>query len=276
MENLPKEIEMLSMKIATGDVTGVLGIKRGENEFLSATIVDRNGNLVKTVNLDPNNIFEKIAKIKKTKDWEHSISKRDMIRGYVSDAVGVVTKTIVQYNLILAVEDFKIMTGDKTALSMPFYKNFIENLIKKLNFLIIKDTDYPKYKYALSLCEEQVEMHDYEDIGDKVFILDEIKKCNEIKNENKFIQKATFILDKTLGRTANEIIAETDAYLHKNSMSLEDRKNALNLSFVDVAKATGLSVNTTRAIILENKGQVQSLEKIVQALSNGDNWQYSL
>ncbi|WAW14526.1 type V CRISPR-associated protein Cas12a/Cpf1 [Peptostreptococcus equinus] len=150
-------------KIAESKSQNVIGIDRGEKNLIYISVVNPQGKILEQKSL---NIIEKEIKSKdksiisninykdildkkafdrnnERRSWDTIEKIKDLKEGYVSQVVHEICKMVIKYDAIISMEDLNIEFKNlRKKVEQQVYQKFETALIKKLNYLVFKDTDF--------------------------------------------------------------------------------------------------------------------------------------
>lgn len=156
--NINSEVNLL-LKTSDLSEVNVIGIDRGERNLLYAVVVNQYGKIVKQVPL--NKITSKTQKgVPITKDYHDLLDDRekkrkkareewkaigdikDLKEGYLSQAVHIIIKLMIEYNAIVVLEDLNFgFKRGRQKVEKQIYQKFEKMLIDKLNYYVDKQAD---------------------------------------------------------------------------------------------------------------------------------------
>lgn len=132
----------------------VIGIDRGERNFVYACVVDANGKIVKQENFnvieayngyktDYHKLLNKREKEMDTarKSWKTIGSIKELKEGYISQVVHKICQLVIKYDAVIVMEDLNLgfMNSRKKV-----YQKFERMLTQKLNYLVDKKLEPTK------------------------------------------------------------------------------------------------------------------------------------
>ena len=140
-------------KIRKGEITHVIGIDRGERHLLYLSLIDLKGHIIKQMTLNTiANDDEKITtdyqvlldqkegnRLEARRNWKTIENIKELKEGYLSQAIHLIAKLMVEYKAILVLEDlnFGFMRG-RQKVEKQVYQQFEKMLITKLNYYVDK------------------------------------------------------------------------------------------------------------------------------------------
>lgn len=134
----------------------IIGIDRGERNLLYISVIDMQGRIKKQLSLnliatmdkngkehirDYHMLLEKREKenMSARKNWQTINSIKELKEGYLSQAIHVITKLMVEYNGIVVLEDLNFgFKRSRQKVEKQVYQKFEKMLIDKLNYLVDK------------------------------------------------------------------------------------------------------------------------------------------
>ena len=150
----PKNVKISDtvLKKLAGDKTiNILGIDRGERNLIYATVIDQSGKIIEQRSLNVINGFDyhdKLSTIESDRlyarqTWSGIGKIADYKKGYLSLAVNEICHMVMKYNAVVVMENLnasfkRIRSGIS---EKAVYREFENNLVKKLNYLVLKDGD---------------------------------------------------------------------------------------------------------------------------------------
>ena len=141
--------------IRNGGIKHIIGIDRGERHLLYLSLIDLKGNIVKQMSLNSIvNVYNGNTYTTKYKDllssreasrqearknWKKIENIKELKQGYLSQAVHVISKMIVENDAIAVLEDLNMgfMRG-RQKIERSVYEQFEKALIDKLNYYVDK------------------------------------------------------------------------------------------------------------------------------------------
>lgn len=126
----------------------VIGIDRGERNLLYVSVIDRKGNILsqKSFNtLAGMDYALKIQHREKARDdarksWTTIEGIKDLKEGYLSQVIHEITRMMVDYNAVVALEDLNFgFKRGRFKIERQVYQKFEKMFIDKLNYLFFKD-----------------------------------------------------------------------------------------------------------------------------------------
>lgn len=138
---------MVQDAIRKGGFSHIIGIDRGERHLLYLSLIDLQGNIVKQMTLNDiykTNYHDLLAKregdrTEARRSWDTIETIKELKEGYLSQAVHIISKMMVEYNAIVVLEDLNsgFMRG-RQKIERQIYEKFEKMLIEKLNCYIDK------------------------------------------------------------------------------------------------------------------------------------------
>lgn len=137
------------------DTIHVIGIDRGERHLLYLCLINGKGEIIKQFSLNEivneyngqihsTNYHELLAKREGNRDesrknWQTIETIKELKEGYLSQVINVITKLMVEYQAVVALEDLNMgfMRG-RQKVEKQVYQKFEMMLINKLNYLVDK------------------------------------------------------------------------------------------------------------------------------------------
>ena len=144
--------------IRRGGFTHVIGIDRGERHLLYLSLIDLKGHIVKQMTLNEiineynglahkTNYHDLLVKREgerttARRSWDTIEDIKELKEGYLSQVIHIISKMMVEYNAIVALEDLNpgFMRG-RQKIERQVYEKFEKMLIDKLNCYIDKQAD---------------------------------------------------------------------------------------------------------------------------------------
>lgn len=141
--------------IRKGMFKHIIGIHRGERNLLYISVIDGDGRIIEQSSLnviedicqgvshakDYNELLERRSNERQQarKDWQTIDKIRDIKKGYLSQAISVITDKILKYEAVVVLEslDDRFKNG-RQKIEKNVYQQFEQQLVKKLNFLVKK------------------------------------------------------------------------------------------------------------------------------------------
>lgn len=141
-----KNINSMALKYIAENNVNVIGICRGTNNMLFATIIGCNGQIIeqKSFNIVHNFDYKKKltdrerAMVHAQKNWNEIGKIKELEEGYLSVVVHEIVKLMVKYHAVIALEDV-IYGNKKTKLDARVFQKFSMMLINKLSYLSFKE-----------------------------------------------------------------------------------------------------------------------------------------
>ena len=192
----------------------IIGIDRGEKNLAYYSVIDSKGIIIDSNSFNKIDMLDKDGKIMKTVDYAKIIKERagsrdearknwktienikELKNGYVSQVVRKICDLILKYDAIVIFEDlnfgFKLK---RSALDFPVYQKLELALIKKLNYLVNKNTKREEAGHCLRAYQLAPMVANPQDIGKQTGIVfytqasytsKTCPKCGFRKNNNKF------------------------------------------------------------------------------------------
>ena len=134
----------------------IIGIDRGERNLLYVSVIDMQGNIKEQMSLnliptvgkdgteyvkDYHLLLEKRENenMAARKNWQTINSIKELKEGYLSQAIHIITKLMIEYNAIVVLEDLNFgFKRSRQKVEKQVYQKFEKMLIDKLNYLIDK------------------------------------------------------------------------------------------------------------------------------------------
>lgn len=141
--------------IRKGMFKHIIGIHRGERNLLYISVIDGDGKIIEQSSLnviedvyqgvshakDYNELLERRSNERQQarKDWQTIDKIRDIKKGYLSQAISVITDKILKYEAVVVLESMDDrFKNDRQKIEKNVYQQFEQQLVKKLNFLVKK------------------------------------------------------------------------------------------------------------------------------------------
>lgn len=134
----------------------VIGIDRGERNLLYISVIDSNGKIVyqRSLNeiinkyngvthvIDYHKLLDNREKDRKKarETWKNIENIKELKEGYLSQIINEIVKLTIKYNAIIVMEDLKKeFKNSRIKFEKQVYQKFEKSLIKKLNYIVLKD-----------------------------------------------------------------------------------------------------------------------------------------
>lgn len=126
----------------------VIGIDRGERNLIYVSVIDTCGNIVEQKSFNIVNGYDYQIKLKQQegarqiarKEWKEIGKIKEIKEGYLSLVIHEISKMIIKYNAIIAMEDLSYgFKKGRFKVERQVYQKFETMLINKLNYLVFKD-----------------------------------------------------------------------------------------------------------------------------------------
>lgn len=134
----------------------IIGIDRGELHLLYVSVINQKGEIVEQFSLNEiineynGNEFKKnyleilnqreAGRDKARKDWQIIENISQLKDGYMSHVIHKICRLILKYNAVVVMEDLNSgFKRGRQKVERQVYQKFEEKLIKKLNYLVLKD-----------------------------------------------------------------------------------------------------------------------------------------
>lgn len=143
--------------IRNNGIEHIIGIDRGERHLLYLSLIDLQGNIIQQMTLNeikqdreetfPTNYKDILSaregeRNEARRNWKKIDNIKNLKSGYLSQAVHVITKMMVEYNAIVVLEDLNMgFIRGRQKIERSIYEQFERMLIEKLNFLVDKKTE---------------------------------------------------------------------------------------------------------------------------------------
>ena len=143
--------------IRNNGIEHIIGIDRGERHLLYLSLIDLQGNIIQQMTLNeikqdrkesfPTNYKDILSaregeRNEARRNWKKIDNIKNLKSGYLSQAVHVITKMMVEYNAIVVLEDLNMgFIRGRQKIERSIYEQFERMLIEKLNFLVDKKAD---------------------------------------------------------------------------------------------------------------------------------------
>lgn len=140
------------------DRTHVIGIDRGERNLLYVVMLDRRGRIVKqfslntiqtafhdtTFDTDYHELLDEREdnRQRARQSWKTIENIKELKEGYLSQAIHVITRLMVQYDAVVVLEDLNVgFKRGRQKVEKQVYQLFEKKLIEKLNYLVDKNLE---------------------------------------------------------------------------------------------------------------------------------------
>lgn len=141
--------------IKQGGIKHIIGLDRGERHLLYLSLIDLQGNIkyqatlntITSERIEKKKNYHDLLKTRQDKmreskaEWKEIGSIKELKEGYLSQAIHVISKMMVEEKAIVVLEDLNpgfMRSRQKEELQV--YQKFEQTLINKLNYLVDKDT----------------------------------------------------------------------------------------------------------------------------------------
>lgn len=134
----------------------IIGLDRGERHLIYLTLIDQKGNILEQRSLntiisnefntktDYHELLDNREKERDTarKDWGTIETIKELKEGYISVIVHEISKMMIKHNAIVVMEDLNFgFKRGRFKIEKQVYQKLEEKLIKKLNYLILKEKE---------------------------------------------------------------------------------------------------------------------------------------
>jgi len=136
----------------------IIGIDRGERHLLYVSVINQKGDIVEQCSLNEivteyngkifkKNYHEELDNLEKErdrarKDWQTIANIKELKEGYLSHVIHKISKLILKYNAIVVMEDLNSgFKRGRQKVEKQVYQNFEKQLIEKLNYLVLKESN---------------------------------------------------------------------------------------------------------------------------------------
>lgn len=141
--------------IKQGGVKHIIGLDRGERHLLYLSLIDLQGNIkyqttlntIKSERIEKEKDYHKLLKTRQDEmrssrtEWKEIGSIKELKEGYLSQAIHVISKMMVEEKAIVVLEDLNSgFMRSRQKEELQVYQKFEQTLINKLNYLVNKDT----------------------------------------------------------------------------------------------------------------------------------------
>lgn len=148
------DINVLAADYITKEKVNIIGISRGENNLISASVIDSDGKIIEQKSFNLSNNFDYKKKLSDRKNemdnarvnWTEIGKIKELEEGYLSSVIHEVTSLMLKHNAIIALEDARYAKGSKyMKLDNRVFQKFETMLINKLEYLVSKDIEATQY-----------------------------------------------------------------------------------------------------------------------------------
>lgn len=124
----------------------VIGIDRGENNLIYATVVNQRGQIIEQRSLNVINGYDYQAKLEERerqrdeqrRSWKSISGIKQLKEGYLSQAVREVVALMIEHDAIVVLEDLNCgFKRARTKIEKQVYQKFEKQLIDKLNYCVL-------------------------------------------------------------------------------------------------------------------------------------------
>lgn len=168
----------------------IIGIDRGENHLAYYSVIDQSGKIIDNNSFNKIDVLDKKENIIKTVDYlkllEEKAGNRDAARkswqtienikelknGYISQVVRKICDLILKHNAIVVFEDLSGgFKRSRTKIEKQVYQKLELALVKKLNYLVNKNTQEGTAGHYLNAYQLTPPVKTYDDIGKQTGIV---------------------------------------------------------------------------------------------------------
>lgn len=133
--------------IKNSDLVNILSVHLGEENLAEIAIIDPYGKILYRKNYSEFNNYNyakaissrKESRIEAQKNWLQMEKIKNLRMGFMGHLINEICKLVLEFNAVIVLEDFSL--GKTRRKRPPFSMQFAINLLRKLNYLVLKDKE---------------------------------------------------------------------------------------------------------------------------------------